>query len=206
MKSLVILGVPRAGKSNLSQSVAHHLASKGNTVSLVSADAVIGGLTAQRNTLLWRIFVRPLRHLFPWIRRKSRYNMVRRMKQFVGRFVNESADNTVVIFEGAYITPNEALEIFDVNKCKIVVVGYPNAKVDDKVAEIRKYDKRASYIACANDKEIKEKVAYLVELSKIYQKQSKGKFTFLDTSTDYHGTLDKFVNNVTEFLGDQLSK
>lgn len=202
MKSLVILGIPRAGKSHLSHNVARHLALDGYTASIISADAVIGGLTAQRKTLFWRMFVRPMRHILPFIGRHSQRNIIRNMKQFVGRFINESTDNSIVIFEGAYITPTEALKIFDTNKCKIVVVGYPNANVDDKIAEIRKYDNKSSYIARMNDKKIHTQVQNFINLSKLYQKQSNGKFTFLDTSKDYHGTLNNFVDGVTEFLKD----
>ena len=202
MKSLVILGIPRAGKSHLAQSVARHLAQNGFGVSLVSADAVIGGLTAQRDSLFWHIFVRPWRHVFPKLKLRSRYKIINHMKRFVGRFINESAGDIVVIFEGAYITPNEAEKIFDKHKCKIVVVGYPNTNADNKIAEIRKYDKNASHIARMDDKRIKEKVEYFIKLSKTYQKQSVGKFTFLDTSNDYHGTLDKFVDGVLDFLGE----
>lgn len=48
MKSLIILGVPRAGKSTLATNIAKKLSETGNALSLINADAIMGGLTAER--------------------------------------------------------------------------------------------------------------------------------------------------------------
>ncbi|MBO4583206.1 MAG: adenylyl-sulfate kinase, partial [Alphaproteobacteria bacterium] len=48
MKSLIILGVPRAGKSTLAKYVVKQLVQDGVPVTLLSADSLIGGLTAKR--------------------------------------------------------------------------------------------------------------------------------------------------------------
>lgn len=65
MKSLIILGVPRAGKSTLATNIAKKLSETGNALSLINADAIMGGLTAERGGYnLYKLLLRPLRHIF----------------------------------------------------------------------------------------------------------------------------------------------
>ena len=201
MKNLIILGVPRAGKSTLAHLCARQLAKDGIPVALMSADAIIGGLTAQRNGFLWHTFIRPIRHLFPFIRRKSKQKLQSGMRRFIQRFFDETSQEIPIIFEGTYISPNMAAEIFDMNKCKIVVVGYPNINPDVKIADIRKFDK-GSPISGLNDNAIKQRVKSHILTSRQFMEQSKNRFVFLDTSNDYHGTLGEFAKNVTKFLAE----
>ena len=199
MKSLIILGVPRAGKSTLAKYVVKQLVQDGVPVTLLSADSLIGGLTAKRNGLMWRCFVRPLRHIFPFLRRQSKISLHRDLCRFIKRFFEETSSDFPVIFEGAYITPAQAEHIFDPEKCKIVVVGYPNANVQEKIADIKKFDNK-SPISRLNEEQMKTRISNLVNLSRQYQAESKNKFVFLDTSKEYHKTLSDFAENISEFL------
>ena len=199
MKSLIILGVPRAGKSTLAKYVVKQLVQDGVPVTLLSADSLIGGLTAKRNSLMWRCFVRPLRHIFPFLRRQSKISLHRDLCRFIKRFFEETSSDFPVIFEGAYITPAQAEHIFDQKKCKIVVVGYPNANVQEKIADIKKFDNK-SPISRLNEEQMKTRISNLVNLSRQYQAESKNKFVFLDTSKEYHKTLSDFAENISEFL------
>ena len=134
MKNLIILGVPRAGKSTLAKYVVEQLVDEGVPVTLMSADALIGGLTAQRNNTIWKLFVRPWRHIFPCLRKTSKLRLQNDMRRFVARFFEETSAEFPVVFEGAYISPKEAAHMFNPKKCKIVVVGYPNADIKEKIA------------------------------------------------------------------------
>lgn len=201
MKNLIILGVPRAGKSTLAKYVVEQLIDDGVPVTLMSADALIGGLTARRNSVMWKIFVRPWRHVFPFMRRTSKRKLQKDMRRFITRFFDETSLDFPVIFEGAYISPNEAMHMFDAKKCKIVVVGYPNTNASQKLADIRKFDKD-SPLSKLNKHDANHRIHGLIETSKKYQLQSLNKFVFLDTSTDYHETLRDFAKNVSKFLQD----
>ena len=201
MKNLVILGVPRAGKSTLAYMCARQLAVDGSPAALVSADALLGGLMAHRNSFFWRVFVRGLRHLFPSLKRASEQRLHRNMARFIKRFFKEMSDEIPIVFEGAYIDPNMAKKLFDLDKVKIVVVGYPNANADDKVADIRKFDKDTP-ISKLDDQHVKQRISRYIKTSKKYMEQSQGHFLFLDTSSDYHGVLDNFAKNVKSYLED----
>lgn len=48
MKNLIIIGIPRAGKTTLAKCVAQEIGKNGYPVSVVSADAILGGLTQIR--------------------------------------------------------------------------------------------------------------------------------------------------------------
>lgn len=204
MKHLVILGVPRAGKSYLSTRVVKQLdKTTGKIVVLLPADDVIGALNQSRRTLLWRIFVRPLRHTFPFVKRASKEHLVHNALVFVKSFIGLDNNNQVVVFEGAYFSPEYIHKHLRSKNIKIVVVGYPNADVEQKVADIRKYDKGRSPLSKKSDIELRAAVNNLIEQSRQYEQMAKKyKLTFLDTSNDYHGTLDRFAENIVKFLSE----
>ena len=181
MKNLIILGVPRAGKSTLATNVAKKLSECGDPISLINADAVMGGLTAER-------------------RNHSKQQMRKNLVNFIGRFLDETAQTSTVIFEGAYISPEYATKIFNTKKFKIVVIGYPNISAEDKCKDIRKFDKKTP-LNSLNDSELFNRISGLIKTSQEYQKQCKKyKMTFIDTSYDYHGEIKKFTENVCEYL------
>ena len=199
MNSLIILGVPRAGKSTLAKYVLKQLIQDGIPVTLLPADSLVGGLTAKRNGFMWHLIVRPMRHIFPFLRRQSKISLHRDLCRFIKRFFEETSSDFPIVFEGAYISPAQAEHLFNQNKCKIVVVGYPNADVQEKIADIKKFDNK-SPISRLNDEQIHARIRNLINLSKQYQHESKNKFVFLDTSKEYHKTLCDFAKNISEFL------
>lgn len=201
MKSLIILGVPRAGKSTLAKYVVKQLVADGVPVTLMSADSLMGGLTERRASFMWRIFVRPLRHIFPCFKRKSKKILHSDFCRFIKRFFDETSSEFPVIFEGAYITPNQATQIFNQDTVKIVVVGYPYADIQEKIADIKKFDTN-SPISRLDDKQIQYTVENLIKLSQQYLKESKDKCVFLDTSKEYHKTLQDFAKNISAFLSE----
>ncbi|MBR2286564.1 MAG: hypothetical protein IJ866_03870 [Alphaproteobacteria bacterium] len=201
MKNLIIIGVPRAGKSTLVKYVIEQLGTEGIPVTLMSGDAIIGGLTDQRASLAWRIFIRPLRHIFPSVKRTSKKLLRRNFYRFVRRFFKETTSDFPIIFEGSQITPSQSEYLFDQNKCKIVVIGYPNADIDEKITNIKKFDNN-SPVSKLDDKQIRLCIQNFINISKQYQNESKNKFVFLDTSKEYHTTLENFAKNISVFLNE----
>lgn len=203
MKNLVILGVPRAGKTNLSKQVAIQLAKDGFVVSLIPGDTLISSLEKCRNTPLWKIFVRPFRHLLPLFKRISKKRLVNNMLIFIKNFIRVIPDDKIVIFEGAYISPEKAVKSFDKNNTKIVIIGYPNADIKQKMADIRKYNRGVSPLRNKPDDELNKIVQGLVAQSRNYQETAKKyNLAFVDTSTDYYGAINKFAENIKDFLDE----
>lgn len=203
MKSLVILGVPRAGKTRLSTVVAQQLARQGYITSILPADVILSCLDKCRKTPVWRFVVRPLRHVIPGLNRMTHQKLIKNMLIFSRNFCKVCPDDKVVIYEGAYVTPRVAARWFDLKNTKIVVIGYPNPDIEQKMQDIRKYNRGVSPLIKKTDDQLRARVQEYVNISRQYQQESeKYGFVFLDTSTDYHGTINKFAENIVEFLKD----
>ena len=201
MKSLIILGVPRAGKSTLAHMVASKLGANGNTVSLIYGDAVIGGLTQVRHSnLLWRTFIRPLRHIIPFANMFSRWRLNKVMMNFVVRFLTETAQNSIVVFEGVQISPDMAARIFPRDIFQICTVGYPTVDAATKCKDIKSFDNK-SHISRLSDKKMSKRIKRYIKKSIKYRKQcAKHDIVFIDTSHDYQGALTRFSDNICTFL------
>lgn len=201
MKTLVILGVPRAGKTCLSTQVAKQLAKADYVPCVLPADVILSSLDKCRKTFFWRIVIRPLKHIIPGANKISKRNLVNKMIIFSKNFFKSIPDDKVVVYEGAYITPDVAAKVFDLNTTKIVVIGYTNPDIKQKMADIRKYNRGISPLINKSDKELYKRVTNFVALSQKYKKScEKYGFVFLDTTTDYHGTINSFSENIVQFL------
>ena len=203
MKSLVILGVPRAGKTRLSTKVAGQLAKEGFVPCVLPADVILSSLDKCRKTLFWRYVIRPLKHVVPFANKISKQRLINKMVVFSRNFFKSIPDDKVVIFEGAYITPEEAIKKFDLNATKIVVIGYTHADIKQKMADIRKYSRGVSPLIKKTDEELYNRVAGFIAKSQEHKKMSeKYGLVFLDTSDDYCGTINSFAENIVDFLSD----
>jgi hypothetical protein len=122
------------------------------------------------------------------------------MLSFVTRFIRETGDVVPVVYEGAYIDPEVANKIFDKKKCMIVVIGYPNCKMADKIADIRKFDKKTPY-SQHSDTDLEKIIAQNIEKSrKMMTMAKKYRFMFIDTSSDYHGAIDRAATEIYKKL------
>ena len=203
MKTLVILGVPRAGKTRLSTKVAEQLAKQGFVPCVLPADVVINSLDRCRRTPFWRYVVRPLKHVVPFGNRLSKKRLVKTMIMFVKNFFKVIPDDKVVVFEGAYISPEVALKSFDLNTTKIVVIGYTHVDIKQKMSDIRKYNRGVSPLRKKTDEELYARVKNFIAISNEYKKIcEKHGLVFLDTSDDYHGTINSFAENIVNFLSE----
>ena len=200
-KSLVIIGVPRSGKTTLAKTVLGLFSSDKRPAAFLSADSIIGGLTdVQKQNVFWGIFVRPLRHVIPKLKNQTKHDRISNMLAFVSRFIRETGNVVPVVYEGAYIDPATAHKIFDAKKCMIVVIGYPNCNVADKIADIRKFDKKTPYSqrsAADLEKLISENIKRSREMAAAAKKYD---FMFIDTSTDYHGAIERAATAIYKKL------
>ncbi|MBO4625855.1 MAG: ATP-binding protein [Alphaproteobacteria bacterium] len=201
VKSLVIIGVPRSGKTTLAKSILALFSADKKPVAFLSADSIIGGMTdVQKSNLFWGIFIRPMRHIFPKLNDKTKSARIKSMLAFAARFIAETSDVVPVVYEGAYITPNDARKIFNTKKCMIVVIGYPNMTTHDKIQQIRKFDGKTPYQK-RDDKELESVVAHNIEKSQQMQAQAKKSgYMFIDTSTDYHGSINRAAREIYKKL------
>ena len=201
VKSLVIIGVPRSGKTTLAKTVLGLFSADKQPVAFLSADSIIGGLTdMQKQNVFWGIFIRPMRHIIPKLNSKTKTTRIKSMLSFVSRFIRETGDIVPVVYEGAYIDPEFAHKTFDSKKCMIVVIGYPNCSVADKIADIRKFDKKTPY-SQRSAQDLEKLVAQNIEKSrKMMEMAKKYGYMFIDTSTDYHGAIKRAATEIYKKL------
>lgn len=201
MKNLIIIGIPRAGKTTLAQTVAREIGAAGHAVSVVSADALVGGLTqVYKRNLFYAGFIRPLKHVFRFLDRQYTARLIRDLHIMAGRFLNEQADVSTVIYEDAYLTVDRAIKLFDKKRFKIVAIGYPNANPDEKMADIRRHDGNTPANRM-DDAELRKFVDAMMDNSRrLAHDAMKCKIPFIDTSVDYRGAIDDFAKNVIKFL------
>lgn len=203
MKNLIIIGIPRAGKTALAKSVAQKIGATGYATSMISADALIGGLTQiRKRNFFYATIYRPVKHIIPFMARSYKISLVRDLHNMVARFLAEQADVSTVIYEDAYLTPWQAVRIFDKKRFKIVAIGYPNADIHQKMADIRQFD-GASPANRKDDAALQRMITNLVNNSRrLAHDAEKLGIPFIDTSTNYHGEINKFTDNVLNFLAD----
>lgn len=202
MKSLIIIGVPRAGKSTLANAVAKKIGCT-DTVSLIAIDAIRGGLDNVRNkNHFYKGFVRPAKHMSKTIQKRQQSKSIRETLQFTERFLKEMHDVSTVIFEGYYISPQTAVKLFNKDDFKIVAIGYPNIDLETKCKAIRKYDKDTPTNRL-DDERLKKRLENFIKESKRIEKDSKNLgIHFIDTSKNYNQTIKDFADNVLEFLSE----
>ena len=97
------------------------------------------------------------------------------------------------IIDCAHIYPHDIVNKLDLNKWKIIFVGYPNIDVDEKVKNIRKYDINGWTTKKSND-ELKAIINKLKDISNIIKQEcDKYNFTFIDTSNNF----EYVINNIS---------
>lgn len=201
MKNLIILGVPRAGKSHLSAVVSKQLVANGYATTILPADIVLSCLDkCKRKSLSYNI-LRIAKHVFPFLNKMRKQKLINDMSLFVKNFIRNLPDDKVLVFEGAYIGPDVAARYFDLSNTKIVVIGYPNADIEQKMQDIRKYHHGVSPLIKKTDEQLHARVQAYINQSRTHWEYCKSNnIMFIDTSVDYHGAINSFAENVTEFL------
>lgn len=97
------------------------------------------------------------------------------------------------IIDCAHIYPHDIVNKLDLNKWKIIFVGYPNIDVDEKVKNIRKYDING-WTTKKSDDELKVIINKLKDISNIIKQEcDKYNFTFIDTSNNF----EYVINNIS---------
>ena len=97
------------------------------------------------------------------------------------------------IIDCAHIYPHDIVNKLDLNKWKIIFVGYPNIDVDEKVKNIRKYDING-WTTKKSDGELRTIINKLKDISNIIKQEcDKYNFTFIDTSNNF----EYVINNIS---------
>lgn len=109
----------------------------------------------------------------------------------IADIINDTDEKFII--DCAHIYPHDIANKLDLNKWKIIFVGYPNIDVDEKVKNIRKYDING-WTTKKSDGELKAIINKLKEISNIIKQEcDKYNFTFIDTSNNF----EYVINNIS---------
>ncbi len=189
MKSLVICGKSRTGKTRLAHAVAEKLG-----YGVISTD-----------------FIRDsFRKVFPETGIKHGVGTDKeRLTSFISVFMNKQHCATRrYVIEGPHLPPRLAHKYFSPDKFKIICLGTPTLTVEQAFNDIRKYDSANSYddntydwTVDISDSELKDCLARWLAETKEWQKDCEELgILFIDTGINRQSKKDEFIKNLDEFL------
>lgn len=105
--------------------------------------------------------------------------------------INDTEEKFII--DCAHIYPHDIVNKLNLNKWKIIFVGYPNINMNEKISNIRKYDING-WTTKKSDEELKNIIGKLKKISKIIKKEcDEYNFTFIDTSDNF----EDVINNIS---------
>ncbi len=183
MKNIVILGLPRSGKTTL----ARMIKDKFSKYQIITGDAV-------RNTFIEGIS--RIEHI-------SNTKIKRYLPQFLSMLFNEeirhNKSSFLYILDTCDITPKQANKLFDKTRDNLIFLGYPSITFEDKWRDIKKYETNEDWTNRKEQKQVIKEIKEAVEKSKIFEKQCQElNIRFIDTSFNREKILKKLLEELTE--------
>ncbi len=167
----------------------------------MAGDAIMGGIHDMHKSQWNYAYVyRPIKHLIPFLMRRYHMGVHHHMMAFLVRFLKEQAATSVVVFEGCHLSVPMAVKLFDPAVFRIVVMGYPNATVPEKMADIRRYDIDTPASRRDNG-ELAQYVQTAIDTSRNLEQECRHySIPFIDTSTDFNAQIQSFADQIMTFL------
>lgn len=176
MKNLLIAGVAKSGKSTICEKICEEV--KYNHIPFDYITASI-----KRNYPEWGVKSDVI------INDTSK--ILCTLFKTITDIINDTDEKFII--DCAHIYPRDIVNKLDLNKWKIIFVGYPNIDIDEKVKNIRKYDING-WTTKKSDDELKAIINKLKEISNIIKQEcDKYNFTFIDTSNNF----EYVINNIS---------
>ena len=180
MKNLIIVGASRSGKSSLARMFRNK-----HNFNILSLDDLFQGFL----------------QVFPEIgineeNEDSHTLLTPFIKTFVKCQIKYTYPELPVLIEGVRITTKDAIDIASIapELFEVIAIGFPRITVDNKMSEIRKYDKPTDWSSRRSDDEMKRCIENGINYSKELEKEcAELNIPFLDTSFDRRLTLEKFA-------------
>lgn len=173
MKNILIIGVPRAGKSSLANMICDKFG-----CGLISIDAIVA--------TFYKIFPELGMHEEP---EKSEPILSKFIFEYMHQLYQENPTRKYVV-EGCHLSPETAVENTCSETCDIVCLGYPDLTPEQFLVRARKTD----WASAKDDLEILQMGEYFIRQSKQYKKTcDQHGIKFIDTSDDIAKTLTEYI-------------
>ena len=185
MKNIVIFGVPRAGKSTLSNMIADKF-----QYQLLHVDCIRGAF----------------KDIFPELNIKS-WTAIdnKKFQEFLAslfyRNIEQPRNKYGYVLEGCETYVSDCNELFNDGNTIIYYLGMTNISPEELARNIRKYDSEKDWTYRKTSEEVLEYAKKCIELSKKYQQEcEKYSIKFVDTSRDREKVLKKVLEEIENRL------
>ena len=176
MKNLLIIGVPRSGKSTLANMMSNKCG-----FDLISIDAIVATFS--------KIFPELGIHLEP---EKSEPVLSKFIFEYLHQLCQESPKRKFII-EGCHLSPETVAKNLDLEQCKVICLGYPTLSPEQFLVRARQTD----WAPNKDDNELIKMGEYFIKQSKLHQSVcAQHNIQFIDTSNDCQETLCHIMENV----------
>ena len=184
MKSCIIAGISRSGKTTL----AHRL-QKHTGYSLISADALI-------STFEWKFPQLNIRHNFDFD------GVSARITDFLAAYVDHLAtwQNTPFILDIAYMSPELAVHYDLHTKYKMVFLGYAHLEAREKLRLMRAHTTdHHDWTRALSDESLLPEIEGNIERSRMIEASAhRLGLTYIDTGADHQTALDRAFELLTQ--------
>lgn len=179
MKSIIILGPARVGKSTLAS-----LLCKKYNFNYISGDSIRNAFIniypelnySSMNTIERIDFC----NFIKWITRENNIHLKREI---------------YYVIDSAEISIENAKKVF--NDFLIIVIGAKDVGIDEMVKNIKKYDTKLEWTYRCNDEELKNIAKETIEKSKkFYEEAEKNEVLYFDTSFNREKVYDRIVEYI----------
>ena len=177
MRSILILGVGRAGKSTLSRMIK----SKYPQYNLLHTDSV-------RTPFLKLL---PAEYLPEFLDYEKNVFFQEFLLEFLASQIRQNRKNDCIL-EGAQILPSKVHELVDLNSTIVVFLGHGNLTADDIFNLCREHDNELDFSYKITDEELSEHAQDWYKKNELIKKEcEKYHFKYVDTSKNREETLKK---------------
>ena len=169
MKNILIIGVSRSGKTRLAKKL-----KKENNYNYIPLD----------------YFTSSLKRNFPSTNIKSNVVIDKESSKNLALLLSRVIEiidfqEEKYIIDSAHLYPEDIIKYIDLDKWDIYCLGYPNISKEEKLEQIRKYDKENHWTNKKSDTELLNTLSELINISKILEEQCKEyNINFIDTSNN----------------------
>ena len=183
-KHIIIAGVPRAGKTTICEKLAkslkyQHLLMDDFTTSFEKSFPYTGII-----------------HTDCWEFKDTSKNLVKLIKGLVDANGYDKFEYGLA-FDCFHITPQDYHENIDLNRCDIYFFGYPNADIEEKVKQIKKFDTKHDWTYNKSDEFLRDRIVTYIEISKWLEHEcEKYDLPFIDISENRDMIIEEFVNSI----------
>lgn len=178
-KHIIIAGISRGGKTTICEEI-----SKRTNYKHIILDQIVRGF--QNN--------------FPEIgitHSDNIKNVSKRFAPFINSMIEDMpCSEHLLLLDTYHIVPEDYIKYINKRFCEIYFVGYPDILPQERLKEMRMYDKRKENIILT-DEELLRRCIKLIDESKYIQKECKKyNLPFINTSYKRNEIIDNFINKI----------